>query len=298
MRAWIDRYKTVAPGVAITYEGAGSAAAIDRFENGQGDFFASDVPLSDVDEATVGGSDEVVQVPWAAGAVALAYNLPDIGQLRLSADSVAGIFGGRIVRWDDPSIQLDNPGVRLPSLGVQVVFRSDSSGTTNVFTSYLKAAAGWDLGTGFDVRFPRGSGATGSDGVVAAVKRSSGAIGYVSTAHARQAGLPVALLGNRAGRFVGPTPEAVNAALAGATLRQFGTTVKLLFTPDSPGAYPLATLSYLLFPRKTSDPAKATALRHFGAWALSDGQRIAEQLGYTPVPRQFQLPALTAVEQD
>jgi phosphate transport system substrate-binding protein len=189
--------------------------------------------------------------------------------------------------------------VRLPTTSVLPVYRSDSSGTTNVFTSYLRAAAGgWEQGSGFDVGFPRGQGAQGSDGVVAAVKRSAGAIGYVSPAHARREGLGVALLGNRAGRFLAPTTDAVNAALVGASGRPFGTTAKLLFTPDSPGAYPLATLSYVLFPRKMADPAKATALRHFAAWALAQGQRVAEQLGYTPVPRQFQVTALAEVERD
>jgi phosphate transport system substrate-binding protein len=299
LRAWIERYKAVAPNVTIDYEAAGSAAALDRLEAGEGDFFASEVPLSEVTEAILGGSEEVVQVPWAAGPIVLAYNLSGVEQLRLSPDVVAGIFTGRIQRWDDASIQLDNPDVRLPNVAVVPVYRSDSSGTTNIFTSYLRAAAGgWEQGSGFNVRFPRGQGAQGSEGVVAAVKRNPGAIGYLSPAHARQEGLGVALLGNRAGRFLAPTPDAVNAALAAATGRPFGTTVKLLFTPDSPGAYPLATVSYLLFPRKMADPAKAAALRHFAAWALAQGQRVAEQLGYVPVPRQLQIPALAEVEQD
>ncbi len=298
LRAWTERYKGVAPGVTINYEATGSGAAVDGLKEGGADFFASDVPLSEIDEATLGGSDEVVQVPWAAGAIALAYNLPDVGALRLSPEVLAAIFGGRIVRWDDAAIQADNPGVRLPSLGIQVVFRSDSSGSTYVFTSFLAEAAGWERGLDFSVRFPRGQGVRGSEAVAAAVERTAGSIGYVSAAHARQAGVSIALLGNRAGRFVAPTPEAVGAALAGAQVRAYGTTARLALTPDAPGAYPLATLSYLMFPRKMADPAKAIALRHFGAWAMSEGQRLAEPLGYTQLPHAFQVRGMTAIEQD
>jgi phosphate transport system substrate-binding protein len=298
LRAWMERYKSVAPGVSFSYQATGSEAAIDGLKAGDGDFFASDVPLSEVDEATMGGSEEIMQLPWAAAAVALAYNLPGIDHLRLSADAVAGIFSGRIQRWDDRAIQSDNPDVRLPGQAIQVVYRSDGSGTTKVFTSYLQAAAGWDYGSDFAVRFPRGQAVRGSDGVVSAVKRSTGAIGYVGLAQARQAGLGVALLGNRAGKFVAPTPEAMNAALAGGWTRPFGSAINLLFTPESPGAYTLTTVTYLLFRKKFDDPAKASALRHFAAWALSAGQQLTEPLGYAPLPRQFRVPALAAAEQD
>jgi phosphate transport system substrate-binding protein len=286
--------------VTVDYDPAGSPAAIERLDANQGDFFTSDVPLSDVEEATMGGSDEIAQLPWASGAIAVAYNLPDVGELRLSSETLGAIFAGRIQRWDDPSVRADNPGARLPSLGVQVVYRSDPSGTTDVFSSYLQAVAPgeWHLGAGSDVRFPRGQGVTGSEAVAAAVKRTAGAVGYVQLGYAQRASLGVALLGNRAGSFLAPTAEAVDAGLVGATLRPYGTTAKLLFTPESPGAYPLATFSYLLFRRKGLDPAKATALRHFASWALREGQGLAEPLGYTPVPRQFRVTALTVLESD
>jgi phosphate transport system substrate-binding protein len=288
----------VAPGVTINYDPRGSEAGIDALKAGDGDFSTSDVPLSEVDEATLGGSEEIMQLPWAAGAIALAYDLPGVDQLRLSPAVVTGIFSGRITRWDDASIRSDNPDARLPSQSIQVVYRSDGSATTKVFTSWLQAAAGWDYGSDYTVPFPRGQGARGSDGVAAAVKRSVGAIGYVGVAHARQAGLGVALLGNRAGKFVAPTAEAMNAALAGAWTRPFGSAVNLLFTPESPGAYTLTTVTYLLFRKKMDDPAKATAIRHFAAWALAAGQQQTEQLGYAPLPRQFRIPALATAEQD
>lgn len=306
LREWIGRYQALAPGVTVNYEATGSTTALTRLKSGLrgasgagGDFFASDVPLTDVDAVTLGGSEAYVQVPWAAGAIAAAYNLADVPDLRLSPDTLAAMFSGRITRWDDPALRADNPGARLPALSVSVVYRADGSGTTAIFSSYLDAAGsgGWGLGRGDDVAFPRGTGVRGSEAAVAAVRRTNGAIGYVQLAHARRAGLPVARLGNRAGNFLAPTTDAVNATLAGATLRPASTTADLLFTPDAPGAYPLATVTYLLFRREGLEPDKVTALRHFAAWAVGEGQRFAEPLGYTRLPRQFQGPALTELNE-
>jgi phosphate transport system substrate-binding protein len=296
MRAWIDQYKAVAPNVAITYEGAGSAVAVDRFKSGEGQFFTTDAPLSERDEATLGGSQAFVQAPWAAGAIAVVYNLPDVGELHLSPSTLSGIFGGRILRWDEPEIKADNPNIRLPNLAIQTIVRSDGSGTTQVFASYLQETAGWGLGLGFSVRFPRGQGVRGSEGMTAAVKRISGAIGYVGLAHARQAEIPVALLRNQAKRYVAPTPDAVRAALAGASLRPDGTVAKLYFLPQSPGAYPLSTLTYLIYRRTGLDPPVAAALRHFAVWALTTGQRDAEGLGYVVLPRPFAIASLNAIQ--
>lgn len=298
LRKWIDHYRGMAPGVTIDYEATGSGEALERFKAGEGDFFASDVPLSAVDEATLGGGAGFVQLPWTVGAIALAYNLPDVPELRLTADNVANMFEGRIARWDHPSIRADNPDVRLPSLPIQIVYRADASGTTSIFGSYLEGFVDrtWNLGTDLDLAFPVGVGVNGSAAVAAAVRRSTGALGYVQLSHARAASLRVALLDNRAERFVAPTPEAVEAAMAGANRRPHGTTVRLLFTPDAPGSYSLATVSYVLFRKDGMDEAKAAALRHFVAWALTQGQQFAEPLGYHPVPRDFRVAALDALD--
>jgi phosphate transport system substrate-binding protein len=299
LRQWVERYRAIAPGVTIEYEGVGSAEALDRLHDGEGDFFTREQPLTELDEATLGGSQAIVQIPWSAGPIAVAYNLQGVEGLRLSPQTLAGIFAGRVLRWDDPSVRTDNPDVRLPSLPIQVVYRADASGTTEIFTAYIGAASGvWPgvLGSDTIVRFPRGTGVRGSEAVAAAVGASNGAVGYVQLSYARQASLSVALLGNRAGNFVAPTSDSVNAALVGAEARPFGNTARLLFTPDSPGAYPLATFSYLMFRREGLDPAKAQALRHFAMWALGEGQRMAEPLGYTVVPRPFQVPALTTLQ--
>lgn len=299
LRQWIDGYKGVAPGVTVNYEGIDSGAARDRLQAGEGQFVASDVPMSDVEVATSGGGQDIVQIPWASGAIAVAYNLPDVDQLRLSPETLAGIYAGRVLKWNDAAVRADNPGVTLPNLSITVVYRSDPSGTTQVFTGYLEAASygNWGLGVGLTGHFPRGQGASGSGGVASAVKKTSGAIGYLGLAHAKAGSLPVALLANRARRFVGPTAQAVNAALTAADVRPFSTVAQLYFVPASPGAYPLATFSYLIYRRDQLDPGEATALRHFAAWALTAGQRQAEPLGYVPVPQNLSATSLVLLSQ-
>ncbi len=303
VREWVRRYRSVAPGVTISYEATSSPPATDRFlaalRGGAGgaDFFTSDMPLPEADQAALGGPQEFVYVPWATGAIVAAHNLREVPELRLSSATLAGILSGRITRWDDPAVQADNRGVRLPSQAVTVVYRSDPSGTTSVLSAYLDTVVpgSWSLGQGERLSFPRGQGVRGSEAVAATVARTPGAIGYVQLAHARQAGLNVALLGNYVGRFVGPTPAAVNAAFAGANFRPFSNMVDLLFTPEAPGAYPLVAVNYLMIPRGRAEPAKAAALRHFATWAMSEGQRYAEGLGYLRLPGHFATRSLAAV---
>jgi phosphate transport system substrate-binding protein len=181
VQEWIKHYSTLAPGVTVNYQPIGSGAGIQQLTARTVDFAGSDVPLKESEVAASGGPGAVVQIPWTAGGVAVAYNLPGVGALRLSPRALAGIFAGRITRWNDPAIKADNPDAPLPASGIQVVHRSDGSGTTNVFTDYLKAVAPdiWTYPSGKD--WPAGTagtGAKGSDGVTAAVKQSTGAIGY------------------------------------------------------------------------------------------------------------------------
>ena len=298
VQEWIKHYTVLAPGVTINYQPIGSGAGIQQLTSKTVDFAGSDVPLKESEVAATGGPGAVVQVPWTAGGVAVEYNLPGVDGLRLSPDALAGIFAGRITRWNDPAIKDDNPRVSLPAEGIQVVHRSDGSGTTQVFTEYLAAVAPeiWTFPSGKD--WPAGTagtGAKGSDGVTAAVKQSVGAIGYAEPSFPKQAGLGIATVRNAAGRFVGPTAEAVSAALASATVRPEGT-LTLNFAPVSPAAYPISSASYLLFYRSMPDPAKETALRHFAEWALTEGQELAEGLDYAPLPEPVQVIALAAVK--
>ena len=298
VQEWIKQYRGLAPGVTINYQPIGSGAGIQQLTSRTVDFAGSDVPLKAGEVEATGGPGAVVQVPWTAGGVAVEYNLPGVGDLRLSPEALAGIFAGGVTRWNDPAIKADNPNAALPAAGIQVVHRSDGSGTTQVFTDYLRAAAPqiWTFPPGKD--WPAdtaGTGAKGSDGVTASVKQSPGAIGYAEPSYPKQAGLSMASIRNAAGRFLKPTADAVSAALAAAKVNPEGT-LTLNFTAPSAEAYPISSASYVMFYRSAPDPAKDTALRHFVAWAITDGQGLAEGLDYAPLPEPLRAGALGAVK--
>ena len=298
VQEWIKHYGGLAPRVTINYQPIGSGAGIQQLTSKTVDFAGSDVPLKASEVEATGGAGAVVQVPWTAGGVAVEYNLPGIDSLRLTPQTLAAIFAGRVTKWNDPAIKAENPNASLPGSGIQVVHRSDGSGTTQVFTDYLKAVAPdiWTFPSTKD--WPAstpGTGAKGSDGVTAAVKQSAGAIGYAEPSYPKQAGLAIATIRNQAGRFVAPEATAVSAALAAATVKADGS-LALNFTAPSPEAYPISSASYLMFYRAASDAARDTALRHFAAWALTEGQALAEGLDYAPLPEPVQMAALAAVK--
>jgi phosphate transport system substrate-binding protein len=298
VQEWIKHYGQLAPGVTINYQPIGSGAGIQQLTSRTVDFAGSDVPLKASEVEATGGPGAVVQVPWTAGGVAVEFNLPGVDHLRLTPQALAGIFAGTITRWNDPAIKAENPNVSLPASGIQVVHRSDGSGTTQVFTDYLKAVApeiwtfpstkDWPAGT-------PGTGAKGSDGVTAAVKQSAGAIGYAEPSYPKQAGLAIATIRNQAGRFVAPEAKAVSAALAAATVKPDGS-LALNFNAPSAEAYPISSASYLMFYRAPSDAGRDTALRHFATWAITDGQALAEGLDYAPLPEPVQVAALALVK--
>lgn len=295
---WIKQYKSAAPGVTVNYTGVGSGAGIQQLTSKTVDFAGSDAPLT-ADQATAtGGAGNVVQVPWIAGGVAVEYNLSSVKNLKLSPATIAGIFAGKITKWDDPAVKADNAGTSLPSAGIQVAFRSDSSGTTQVFTDYLRAAApdvwtygpsskDWPAGT-------PGTGSKGSDGVTAAVKQTEGSIGYSEVSYPKQAGLGTALIRNKAGQFLAPSAAGVSAALNGATVNP-DLTLKLNYLPDDAAAYPISTTTYLIYYKSSGDPTKDAAIKHFASWVLSDGQKLADGLDYAPMPQSILTKAASAV---
>ncbi|MEN3315992.1 MAG: phosphate transport system substrate-binding protein [Acidimicrobiaceae bacterium] len=296
LQEWIKQYARVAPGVSINYQGVGSGAGIQQLTSKTVDFAGSDVALKAGEKAATGGPGAVVAVPWVAGGIAVEYNLAKVKSLKLSPDTVAGIFSGRIAKWNDAAIKADNPGAPLPKVGIQVVHRSDGSGTTQVFTSYLKAAAApgrWNFPTDKDWHAPAGTGAKGSDGVTQAVKQSPGAIGYADVSFPKLSSLGMVEIRNQAGQFVAPTAAGVTAALAEATPKDDGS-LTMNYTPTAPTAYPISTTTYLLFAR-AGDPTKTQALRHFAQWALTDGQNLTESLDYAPLPPPIVTAALASV---
>jgi phosphate transport system substrate-binding protein len=225
------------------------------------------------------------------GADVLTYNLPGLAKpLNLTGDIVAGIFLGRIRKWNAPEIAAVNKGVPLPNKDILVVHRSDGSGTTYIFTDYLTTVSkAWAAGPGRgkDVQWPVGLGAKGNEGVAGQVKQTPGAIGYVELAYVRQNKLPFAAIMNAAGEFVSPSIESITAAGAGMAARLPASSdfrVSIVNAPGK-GAYPLSSMTFVLVSQKQSNPAKGRKLVDFLKWAVHEGQAMAASLDYAPLPK-------------
>jgi phosphate transport system substrate-binding protein len=301
-KRWIDVYGGLHPGVAFSYEGVGSGAGIKRFLAEEVDFGASDAAMSDADLEKV-GERGALMVPMTAGMVVLAYNVPGVDEgLRLPRDVVADIFAGKLKHWDDPRIEAANVGVQLPHRTITPVVRRDSSGTTFVLTNHLGAANPWWMssegpGVGKQIDWPGNTMEVNyNEGVAQRVKTSEGTIGYMEYEFADRLGLPIAVLENKAGDFVAPSPAAGTAALASAESIPDDLRV---FVPDPPGAgaYPIASYTWLLLYQSYSNGEKRDALKDAVLWGLTDGQAIAEEMGYIPLPEQMVSLAKAKVEQ-
>lgn len=293
---WARLYRSHAPAVDVRYEAIGSGAGIRRLVEGASDFGVTEVPMTRGEERAAGW-EGAVQVPVLGGGVAVAYNLPGVEGLRLAEDTLARIFSGAISRWDHPTIRRDNPGAQLPSIAVTPVHRSDVSGTTLAFTRYLSTAGRdvWAAGTGTSVEWPGGREAAGSAGVLGTIGATRGAIGYVAVGPARAARLQLAGVRNTAGEFVEPTASAIDSALIGAVGSEEDLTLTVPGRQESPTAYPITVISHLVF-RPGLPPEKDAALRHFAAWILTEGQRSATRLGFTPLPLPLLVRTLEGVQ--
>ena len=280
---WAVEYNKLQPKVQVNYQSVGSGAGVKQFSQGTVDFAASDAAMSDEEIEKV--KQGVVMIPATAGSVVIAYNLPEVKDLKLSRDAYAGIFLGKITKWNDPAIAKDNPGVNLPDLPINVSYRSDGSGTTFVFTKHLSAISkdfADEVGNDKSVTWPVGAGGKGNEGVTALIKQSPGTVGYVEYGYAVNNGLSMASLQNKSGKFVKPTDESGAATLANIKFPE-----NLRVWPEDPeGAedYPIATFTWLLLYKKYSDAAKLEALKGFVTYGLTDGQKFSAELGYIPLP--------------
>lgn len=294
---WRVEYQKVKPSININYQSIGSGGGVKQFTAKTVDFGASDAPLSDTERKAAPGA---VQIPETIGSVVAAYNIPGIPSkaLKFTGPVLADIFLGKITKWNDPQIQALNPGKTLPSANIVVVHRSDGSGTTFVWTSFLsKESAQWNqqVGASKSVPWPIGIGAPGNEGVANAIKGSPNTIGYVELNYALTASIPYALIKNPAGNFIEPslnsTQEAVSSSPIAKSLPagdQSWTSVEMLNSPG-PNAYPIASFTYLLLYKDMSnnpsmDQTKAKSLVDFISWAITDGQKFASKLGYVPLP--------------
>ncbi|HZN11412.1 MAG TPA: phosphate ABC transporter substrate-binding protein PstS, partial [Blastocatellia bacterium] len=211
-------------------------------------------------------------------------------ELRLTPEVIAGIYLGRVSRWNDPAIAATNPGLRLPDREITVVYRSDGSGTTFVFTEYLsKISPEWrqQVGSSTAVRWPVGIGAKGNEGITGQIKQTPYAVGYVEHLYAEQNKLPVAAVRNAAGEFVRPSLDSITAAAAGAA-GAMPEDLRVSIT-DAPGetAYPISSFTYLLVYRTQRDQAKGKALVAFLWWAVHEGERYAREMSYAPLPPEM-----------
>ena len=279
---WFSEYNKLHPDVQINYQSIGSGGGIKQIIEKTVDFGASDAPMTDEELRRAPG---LLHLPTVMGAVVVVYNLPGASSLRLSPETLAGIFLGKIQQWNDAAIAKDNPGSKLADTAIAVVHRSDGSGTTAVFTDYLaKLSPEWRSGPGAgkSVNWPTGLGGKGNEGVTATVKQTEGAIGYVELAYAKQNKLPMAELKNHDGQWVQATLDTVSAAAARAEIPP---DYRVSIT-DAAGkdAYPIAAFTYLLVYKEQTDPRKGDALVHFLWWAIHDGQKMAAALDYAPLP--------------
>ncbi len=300
-KRWIDEYVGAHPGESVTYDVVGSGAGIKRFLEGSVDFGASDAALSDDYLAKVDPNRGAVMVPMTAGMVVLAYHIPGISNgLALARDVYADIFAGKINAWNDPRIVATNPNLSLPNIPIVTVVRLDSSGTTFAMTNHLAAANVWwknqGPGVGNVVDWPgRSMAVRGNEGVAQRVKITDGAIGYMGYEFAKRIGLPMATLYNKAGQPVAPTPESGRAGLAAgvefpADLRAF------VADPEGGNAYPIVTYTWVLLSEHYQDSAKAAALKDVFSWGLREGQIIAPELGYIPLPQSMVTKATEALD--
>jgi len=293
---WFDEYAKVDPSVRFNYQSIGSGGGQKQILAQTVDFGASDGPMSDENLAKAPG--KILHIPTVAGAVVMTYNVPGNPSLKLDGETIADIFLGKIKKWNDPKIAATNAGVKLADNEIVVVHRSDGSGTTFIFTDYLsKVSAEWKqkAGNNTSVNWPTGIGGKGNEGVSGQVKQTPGALGYVELIYALQNKMPYAELKNAAGDFVKPTIESVTAALATAEIPddfRFSIT-------NAPGkeAYPIAGATWLLVYQQQKDAAKGKKLVEFLKWAAKNGEKMAKDLQYAPLPDNLQQRVLARINE-
>jgi phosphate transport system substrate-binding protein len=284
--AWFKDFSGKTDGVTVDYQSKGSGAGIQDFVNGVVDFAASDAAMKDEDIASV--QQGAVLLPMTAGEIVLAYNLPGVTELKLPRDVYPDIFLGNITHWNDPRIAAANEGVTLPDTPITVVVRSDSSGTSFNFTSHLAEISDAfrdGPGSGTSVQWPASDKivkAPKNDGVTATILQTPGSIGYVEYGYAKLTGSPMAILENKEGNFVAAGGEGGAAALASA---RFDDRMRAFITdPEGADAYPIATFTWMIFYERGQDAEKVQVIKQMIEYGLTDGQAMAEELGYIPMP--------------
>ncbi|HQR19641.1 MAG TPA: phosphate ABC transporter substrate-binding protein PstS [Burkholderiaceae bacterium] len=279
---WADAYNK-ATGARVNYQSVGSGAGLRQIRGKTVDFGASDMPLTDDELA----KDGLLQFPTVIGGVVPVVNVPGIQtrQLRLTGQVLGDIYLGKVTKWNDPAIVALNPGLKLPDAQIAPVRRADGSGTSFIFTNYLsKVNPEWKakVGEGTAVNWPTGAGGKGNEGVAAFVQRLPNSIGYVEYAYAKQNKLPYALMQNAAGNFVAPDDDAFKAAAAGADWNK--SFYQILTNQPGKDAWPITGATFIMMHKTQDKPQQATASLRFFDWAFANGDKMAEELDYVPLP--------------
>jgi phosphate transport system substrate-binding protein len=287
---WIADFGDVCKDLKVDYQSVGSGAGKTQFGEGSIDFAGSDSTLK-VDEAVKAKArckgNDAIHIPVTAGAVVLTYNLPGVDGLQLSAPTVAAIFQGDVTKWDDAKIKADNPDAKLPSTGIQAFHRSDGSGTTKIFSTYVDKNSGgaWKLGADQELKWPAsGQGAKGSEGVTAGIKQTEGGITYTELNWAKVNKLAVAKVKGSGSDFVEPTGESVSKAMASAKVEGTGNDLKVKadYTTTEAGAYPITDVTYVIVCSKGN--AHADLLKSYLGYVTTTGQQVTGDLGYAALP--------------
>jgi phosphate transport system substrate-binding protein len=286
---WFSDYHKLHPEIQINYQSIGSGGGIRQVTEGTVDFGASDMPMTDgqLTEAQSKLKTKILNIPTVLGAAVPAYNIPGVkGEVKFTPEALAGIFLGRITKWNDRAITSANPGVNFPDKDIVVVYRTEGSGTTFIWTDYLsKVSPEWknQVGSNASVKWPVGMGGKGSEGVAGSIRQLPGSIGYVELIYAVQNNIAYGSVKNAAGNFVKASLESVTAAAASAAKMPADFRVSIT---DAPGkdAYPISSFTWLLIPEQSKDSAKGKILADFLNWMVTDGQKMTTALSYSPLP--------------
>ena len=299
---WFDEYHKKFSNVQINYQSVGSGAGIKQVTEGTVDFGASDGPMNDdqIKAYTDKHGSGILHFPTVLGAVVPIYNVAGVSApLNFTPEALAGIFLGRITKWNDPAIASANKGVNLPSADIVVVHRSDGSGTTYIWTDYLsKISTDWNAkpGKGSSISWPVGLGGKGSEGVTGLIKQTPNSFGYVELTYAVQNNIGYGTVKNSSGAFVKADFTSVSAAAASAAKSMPDDFRVSITNADGKTAYPICSFTWLLIPAKFSDTGKRDALKGVIKWALTDGQTFAEPLSFAKLPKEVVAKELKAID--
>ncbi|MGA9041249.1 MAG: phosphate ABC transporter substrate-binding protein PstS [Terriglobales bacterium] len=295
---WFSEYHKAHPEVEINYQSIGSGGGIRQVLAGTVDFGASDGPMSD--EQLSQSKTKILHIPTVLGAVVPAYNVPGVTvEVKFTPQALADIFLGKVTSWNDKEITSANPGVNFPNQEIIVLHRSDGSGTTYIFTDYLsKISSEWQNGPskGTSVKWPKGLGGKGNEGVAGMIRQMPGSIGYIELIYAVQNKIPYGIMKNGSGNFIKASLESVTAAAASAPKMPADFRVSITNAPGK-DAYPISSFTWLLIPAQSKDAAKGKILADFLSWMVNDGQKMTADLTYAPLPDNVAAKVKDAIKQ-